>query len=204
MPITQLQKCRGAKMRPLLRAQRCTNKKVATPPPHTSPLTPHHLDARTVARHKLKMRECQTTFTFTYKMQKELNARPYNWVRGQGQQGQELRAGTVPTGRGRAVCVCVGGRGFHGLHIWVRSCEQHGFGFRSSIACCPPPHAAPAYCCCSCAFAHFIIFYDFWQRCEKACVTSGQPHVYPINACQPESRQLAEEYLCNSGEKWQA
>lgn len=110
MAITQLQKCRGAKMRPLLRAQRCTNKKVATPPPHTSPLTPHHLDARTVARHKLKMRECQTTFTFTYKMQKELNARPYNWVRGQGQEGQELRAGTVPTGKGRAVCVR--GRGF--------------------------------------------------------------------------------------------
>lgn len=46
---------------------------------------PHHLDARTVARHKLKMRECQTTFTFTYKMQKELNARPYNWVRWLGE-----------------------------------------------------------------------------------------------------------------------
>lgn len=78
MPITQLQKCRGAKMRPLLHAQRCTMKKVATPAPHAPPSAPHHLDARTVARHKLKMRECQTTFTFTYKMQKELNARPYN------------------------------------------------------------------------------------------------------------------------------
>lgn len=106
--------------------------------------------------------------------------------------------GTGSRGRnwGQALCQLVGvelcgGRGwwgswssYLGALMWATRIQiqiQHYLP--------PPPHSssrcpclscASTYCCCSCAFAHFIIFYDFWQRCEKACVTSGQPHVYPI------------------------
>lgn len=200
MPITQLQKCRGAKMRPLLRAQRCTNKKVGTPPPpHASPLItwmPARLPGTSLKcanakRHLHLHTKCKRNSTRALTTECEgRGRRDRNW----GQALCQLE--------GVELCVWGGGvswSSYLGALMWATR-------IRIQIQHCllSPPHAAPAYCCCSCAFAHFIIFYDFWQRCEKACVTSGQPHVYPINACQPESRQLAEEYLCNSGEKWQA
>lgn len=177
MPITQLQKCRGAKMRPLLRAQRCTNKKVATPPPHTSPLTPHHLDARTVARHKLKMRECQTTFTFTYKMQKELNARPYNWVRG---QGQELRAGTVPTGRGRAVCMWGGGA--EGFMVFIFGCAHVSNTDSDSDPALPavPPHTLPRLIVVVVVRSHILLFFMTFDKGAKKHVWQAANPMYTL------------------------